>query len=64
MTAQNNTPNGKLFTLEDLNPGGENYKAMSPQTKDCWWDGNVLVDANERKQPEAYPKVYSKNHNI
>ena len=62
--AQNNTPTGKLFTLEDLNPGGKNYKAMSPQTKDCWWDGNVLVDNDTRKQPESYPKVFSKDYNI
>ena len=64
MKAENNVPTGKLLTLEDLNPWGENYKAMSPQTKDCWWDGNTLVDADERKQPESYPKVYCRDHNI
>ena len=64
MRAENNMSERKLFTLEDLNAEGENYKAMSPQTKDCWWDGNVLVDAYSRKKPESFPKVYSKDYNI
>ena len=64
MEAENNSQGRRLLTLEDLNPGGENYKAMSPQLKDYWWDGNTLVDADERKKPEAFPKVYSREHNI
>ena len=54
----------KLFTLEDLNFGGKNYKAMTPKRLSLWWDGNTLVDAKERKRPGVYPQVFSKDNNI
>lgn len=33
----------KLFTLEDLNFGGKNYKQMSPERIDARWYGNDLI---------------------
>ena len=33
----------KLFSLEDLNFGGMNYRKMSPENQTyCWW-GDVLI---------------------
>ncbi|MBQ9561206.1 MAG: DPP IV N-terminal domain-containing protein [Prevotella sp.] len=54
----------RQFTLEDLNFGGKNYEAMSPQTLKLWWDGNTLVKADEKPAPTKYPKVFTKEHNI
>ena len=33
----------KLFTLEDLNFGGKNYKQMTPERIDARWYGNDLI---------------------
>ena len=54
----------KLFTLEDLISGGKNYKVMSPEELDLWWDNNTLVNSNERKRPLKYPQVVSRDYNI
>ena len=54
----------KTFTLEDLNPGGTNYKAMSPETKNLWWDGNAIVDLADAKPAKEYPDVFTKEHNV
>ena len=42
----------KLFTLEDLNFGGNNYRNMTPQNRYYAWWGDVLV-RNEAKQCSA-----------
>ncbi len=39
----------KEFTLEDLNFGGKNYKAMSPENRDYSWWGNQLVRKDDDK---------------
>ena len=39
----------KEFTLEDLNFGGKNYKAMSPENRDYSWWGNQLVRKEDDK---------------
>ena len=54
----------KLFTLEDLNFGGTNYKAMQPETKRYRWNGDNLEEANGKKPEETYPLVVSRDHNI
>lgn len=54
----------KQFTLEDLNFGGKNYKAMSPKSLRLWWNGNKLVNADTLKKPEVYPQVFSRDNNI
>lgn len=54
----------KLFTLEDLNFGGTNYRQMLPQSKRLWWDGNSLVNQEERQRPSVFPKVFTREHNI
>ena len=33
----------KLFSLEDLNFGGKNYKQMTPERIDARWYGNELI---------------------
>ena len=39
----------KLFTLEDLNFGGKNYRAMSPKNQSyAWWGDNLI-----RKEAQA-----------
>ena len=40
------------------------YKTIIPQKKTLWWDGTTLVDADERKPAEEFPKVISRDHNI
>ena len=67
MTAQQITDHNqslKQFTLEDLNSGGKNYKAMYPQTPKLWWNGDTLVNEDETPKPTVYPKVFSKDYNI
>ena len=54
----------KLFTLEDLNFGGKNYKEMTPKRLSLWWDGNKLVNSDTIARPKVYPSVYSKDQNI
>ncbi len=54
----------KLFTLEDLLPGGTNYASVMGQKRSYWWDGNVLVDASERTKDTEYPNVFTRDHNI
>ena len=54
----------KQFTLEDLNFGGKNYRAMSPKTLRLWWQGNTLVNSDTLAQPQSYPQVFSREHNI
>ena len=49
----------KEFTLEDLNFGGKNYKAMSPENREYQWWGDQLV----RLQDEEYFIVDTKNGN-
>ena len=38
-----NAQETKLFTLEDLNSGGKNYRQMVPENRDLKWWGNELV---------------------
>ena len=38
-----NAQEAKLFTLEDLNSGGKNYRQMVPENRDLKWWGNELV---------------------
>ncbi|MCQ2220723.1 MAG: S9 family peptidase [Prevotella sp.] len=54
----------KLFTLEDLNFGGKNYRQMTPKRLSLWWDGNKLVNADTLRRPSVYPSVYSSEQNI
>lgn len=54
----------KLFSLEDLNFGGKNYRNMVPKRLSLWWDGNKLVNADTLRKPVEYPVVYSKDGNI
>ena len=54
----------KLFTLEDLNFGGTNYRQMIPKTLRLWWDGNTVVNAKDREAPTAYPIAFSRGYNI
>ena len=54
----------KLFTLEDLLPGGTNYASVMGQKRSYWWDGNVLIDASERTKDTEYPNVFTRDHNI
>lgn len=54
----------KQFTLEDLNFGGKNYRAMSPRTLRLWWQGNTLVNSDTLAQPATYPQVFAREHNI
>ncbi len=54
----------KLFTLEDLNFGGKNYRQMTPKRLSLWWDGNKLVNADTLRRPRVYPSVYSSEQNI
>ncbi len=43
----------KLFTLEDLNFGGKNYKQMTPERIDARWYGNDLI-LNEKNSYFRY----------
>lgn len=54
----------KLFTLEDLNFGGKNYKAMTPKRLSLWWRGNELVNSDTLKKKMSYPQVFSRDGNI
>ena len=63
-TLSGNSQQLKQFTLEDLNFGGENYRAMSPRTLRLWWQGNTLVNSDTLAQPATYPQVFAREHNI
>lgn len=54
----------RLFTLEDLIPGGNNNKEMSPESRSYWWDGETLVDAAERTRAQEYPMVYTLEYDV
>lgn len=59
-----NAQEKKLFTLEDLNFGGKNYRNMIPKRLNLWWRGNELINADTLRKPTEYPVVYSKDGNI
>ena len=63
-TLSGNSQQLKQFTLEDLNFGGKNYRAMSPRTLRLWWQGNTLVNSDTLAQPATYPQVFAREHNI
>ena len=63
-TLSGNSQQLKQFTLEDLNYGGKNYRAMSPRTLRLWWQGNTLVNSDTLAQPATYPQVFAREHNI
>ena len=63
-TLSGNSQQLKQFTLEDLNFGGKNYRAMSPRTLRLWWQGNTLVNSDTLAQPVTYPQVFAREHNI
>ena len=63
-TLSDNSQQLKQFTLEDLNFGGKNYRAMSPRTLRLWWQGNTLVNSDTLAQPATYPQVFAREHNI
>ena len=63
-TLSGNSQQLKQFTLEDLNFGGKNYRAMSPKTLRLWWQGNTLVNSDTLAQPATYPQVFAREHNI
>lgn len=63
-TLSGNSQKLKQFTLEDLNFGGKNYRAMSPRTLRLWWQGNTLVNSDTLAQPATYPQVFAREHNI
>ncbi len=52
MTAQD-----KLFTLEDLNFGGKNYRSMTPQSKYHTWWGDILVETGRETCTSLVPKT-------
>ena len=62
-TLSGNSQQLKQFTLEDLNFGGKNYRAMSPRTLRLWWQGNTLVNSDTLAQPATYPQVFAREHN-
>ena len=45
----------KLFTLEDLNYGGKNYRNMTPQTKYYTWWGDILVSTEREGSRPSSP---------
>ena len=47
----------KLFTLEDLNYGGKNYRNMTPQTKYYTWWGDILVSTEREGCVSIDPKT-------
>ena len=47
----------KLFTLEDLNFGGKNYRNMTPQTKYYTWWGDILVSTEREGCVSIDPKT-------
>ncbi len=47
----------KLFTLEDLNFGGSNYRNMTPQTKYYAWWGDMLVETGRETCTSINPKT-------
>ena len=63
-TLSGNSQQLKQFTLEDLNFGGKNYRAMSPRTLRLWWQGNTLVNSDTLAQPATYPQIFAREHNI
>ena len=63
-TLSGNSQQLKQFTLEDLNFGGKNYRAMSPRTLRLWWQGNTLVNSDTLAQPATYSQVFAREHNI
>ena len=63
-TLSGNSQQLKQFTLEDLNFGGKNYRAMSPRTLRLWGQGNTLVNSDTLAQPATYPQVFAREHNI
>ena len=47
----------KLFTLEDLNFGGSNYRNMTPQAKYYTWWGDMLVETGREACTGINPKT-------
>ncbi|MBO4659402.1 MAG: DPP IV N-terminal domain-containing protein [Prevotella sp.] len=47
----------KLFTLEDLNYGGKNYRYMTPQSKYYTWWGDILVSTEREGCVSIDPKT-------
>jgi dipeptidyl-peptidase-4 len=43
----------KLFTLEDLNYGGKNYRQMSPENRYYEWKGEIPVRKENWEKPET-----------
>lgn len=39
----------KLFTLEDLNFGGKNYRNMTPKRLSAYWSGNDLITSKDKQ---------------
>ena len=50
MTAQ--AQEKRLFTLEDLNYGGKNYRELQPENKRYVWEGETLTEIQQDKQQE------------
>ena len=48
LTTTGNLMAQKLFTLEELNFGGKNAAQFSPERWKLRWEGNKLVDANQK----------------
>ena len=60
VTTTTMTAQGKLFTLEDLNFGGSNYRNMTVQTKYYAWWGDMLVSTERESCSAIDPKSKDK----
>ena len=52
-TMSMNAQEKKLFTLEDLNFGGKNYRQMTPENRHYEWKGEIPVRIENWTQPET-----------
>jgi len=54
----------KLFTLDDLIPGGSTYQALQPKLRHFSFDGDRIVEQPEAPKPGPEGRVQTKDYNL
>mgnify|MGYP002852578427 CR=1 FL=1 len=51
----------RLFTLDDLLPGGDTYEQLKPETRHYQWSGKTLVESEEKDEKDSRLPQEAKN---